>query len=112
MKRLLNKEHDELGMMQVDCNRPIMLLLAVSKGNRSIKPRVVLSRGESSVALFVLCLLLDSSNNLNFFLLHYMYLHRLRNKMQGVDSQGWTSCFRTLNEATHSNVSELHRDEY
>lgn len=77
MKRLLNKEHDELGMMQVACNRPIILLLAVSNGNGSIKPWVVLSRGESSVSLFVLCLLLDSSNNLNLFLLHDIYLHRL-----------------------------------
>lgn len=58
MRRLLNKEHDELGMMQVACNRPIMLPLAVSKGNRSIKPGVVSSRGRTSAPVFALCLLL------------------------------------------------------
>lgn len=62
MRRLLNKEHsestpDELGMMQVARNRPIMLPLAVSIGNRRIKPWVVLSGGRTSGPVLALCVL-------------------------------------------------------
>lgn len=56
--RLLNKERNELGMMQVACNRPIILPSAVSKGNRTIKPWVVLSRGRTSVPVLAPCRLL------------------------------------------------------
>lgn len=39
IRRRLNEEHNELGMMQVACNGPIMLPLAMSKGDGSTKPR-------------------------------------------------------------------------
>ena len=45
-------------MMQVACNRPIMLPLAVSIGSRRIKPRVVLSGERKSVPVSALCVLL------------------------------------------------------
>lgn len=57
MRRLLNKEPNELGMMQVACNRPIMLPLAVSKGNRNDKPWGVFLLGEGHLSLFALNLL-------------------------------------------------------
>lgn len=62
MRRLLNKETqqnhlDELSMMQVACNRPIMLPLAVSIGNRRIKPGFALSAGRKYVPEIIIRLL-------------------------------------------------------
>lgn len=46
IRRQLNEEHNELGMMQVACNGPIMLPLAMSKGDGRGKPRPSQARAQ------------------------------------------------------------------